>query len=72
MLKIDVDTKLTILFAVAVFVLAWGISELSRETKRVEVAVVKADISAAEISALLNEANEIIKQAAKGGPDAVG
>jgi hypothetical protein len=68
---IDTDTRLTILFCVATGLLTLVVWELTRETKRVEVAVVKADLSAAEISALLEEANTILKRAAAEGPDAV-
>jgi hypothetical protein len=72
MVTIDADVKITLLLCMAIVALIIGISELTRETKRVEVAVVRADLSAAEISALLREANEILKQAAEGGTDAVG
>jgi hypothetical protein len=71
MLTIDADMKITVLLTVAIAVLVWGITELTRETKRVEVAVVKADLSAAEISALMREANDILKKAAEGGPGAL-
>lgn len=65
-MKIDTELRLLILAGVAALVLVVGVIELSRETRKVAAVVAKADVSAAEISALLREAREITEQAARG------
>lgn len=63
-MKLDTEARLLILAGIAALVMVFGVIELTRESKRVTAAVVKADVSAAEISALLREARDITMKAA--------